>query len=456
MEHKKHKRIETVLAVCFWLFVWQAASLAVGEELLLVSPFKAAATLASMLLLPDFWATVAFSSVRIVSGFLAALAAGAALALLAARVRFVRVLLQPMMVTVRSVPVASFIILALLWLKNAGNLAVLISFLMVLPIVYANVLAGIGHVDRRLLDMAAVFRFGRGKRLRYLYLPAVLPDFRAACSVGIGLCWKSGVAAEVIGITAGSIGERLYDAKLLFSTADLFAWTLVIVLLSLGFEKVFLFALDTMERRLLRVAPGDSGRTAPGRPETLVLEDITAGYGGEPVLEHLSLRVQAGQALCVMAPSGRGKTTLLHVLLRLLTPQMGRVLPGPQTFLAAAFQEDRLIGALSAADNLQLVTALERPALLALLADAGIGREAALRPADTLSGGQRRRVAVLRALLADGASAVVLDEPFKGLDPAAKARMVELVKRLLAGRALLAVTHDPQDAPDLGAAVFRL
>ena len=176
---------------------------------------------------------------------------GLALAALAAALRWVEVLLRPLMLTIKSIPVASFIILALMWLRSAGNLAVFISFLMVLPVVYTNTLAGIRETDARLLEMAAVFRVPPAKRVRYLYVPAALPYFRSACTVGLGLCWKSGVAAEVIGITSGSIGEALYNAKILFSTAELLAWTVVIVLLSLAFERLFLWGLARVESVLL-------------------------------------------------------------------------------------------------------------------------------------------------------------------------------------------------------------
>ncbi|MEG3073149.1 MAG: ABC transporter permease subunit [Ruthenibacterium sp.] len=239
--------IQTILAVCFWLLLWQAASLWVDSNLLLVSPLAVLQTLLTFLWTGAFWQTVFFSAARMISGFLLALLAGVLLAGIGAHWQFVRILLRPLMLTVKSVPVASFIILALLWLKNAGNLAVFISFLMVLPIIYTNTLTGILQTDKKLLEMAHVFRVPVLRRIRYLVLPAVFPPFKAACNVGLGLCWKSGVSAEVIGITTGSIGAALYNAKIFFSTAELFAWTVVIVLLSLLFEKLFLFLLDKAE-----------------------------------------------------------------------------------------------------------------------------------------------------------------------------------------------------------------
>ena len=122
--------------------------------------------------------------------------------------------------------------------------------LMVLPVVYTNVLEGIRAADRKLLEMAQVFSLTPAKIIRYIYLPQILPYFQAACGTALGLCWKSGIAAEVIGIPSGSIGERLQQAKVYLDTPDLFAWTLVIVLLSLSFEKLFLFLLKKLALRL--------------------------------------------------------------------------------------------------------------------------------------------------------------------------------------------------------------
>ena len=143
---------------------------------------------------------------------------------------------------IKSIPVASFVILVLIWVPSR-NLSVVISFLMVTPIVYSNVLGGISSMDKKLTEMADIFAVPFPRRLRYLYLPQVAPFFRSACAVGLGLCWKAGVAAEVIGLPAGSIGEALYTAKVYFQTGDLFAWTAVILILSMLSERIVLWLL---------------------------------------------------------------------------------------------------------------------------------------------------------------------------------------------------------------------
>ena len=240
----QHKQLfERLGAAAFWLAVWQCAAMAVGQEVFLVSPVQALRTLLQLLPQAEFWQRVGFSSGRIMLGFGLGVAVSVFLAAAAQAWHAAEVLLAPVLQLVKATPVASFIILALVWVSGS-SLSVLISFLMVLPVLYSAVRTGIGSADRQLLEMAQVFRLPLGRRLRAVWLPAVLPAFRQGCSVALGICWKSGVAAEVIGLPDGSIGDALYRAKITLSTGELFAWTFVIILLSAVFEKLFLALLD--------------------------------------------------------------------------------------------------------------------------------------------------------------------------------------------------------------------
>jgi len=233
------------------IVLWQMAALALGRSLLLVSPLDVVIRLARLSSTGSFWASVAFSFFRICLGFLAALSAGMVLAFLAARVKTIEIMLWPYMAAVKATPVASFIILCLIWI-GSGGLSVFISFLMVLPIIYTNVLQGLHSFDPKMEEMATLFGVTPLRRLYYFHIPQIRPFLLSACGVAIGLSWKAGIAAEVIGIPSGSIGERLYEAKIYFSSADLFAWTAVVVLLSIGFEKMFVALMkrsfDQMEK----------------------------------------------------------------------------------------------------------------------------------------------------------------------------------------------------------------
>lgn len=449
-----HKRwLQSALAVAFWLCVWQAASAAVASSLILASPLAVLKTLAGLVPSAAFWHTVCQSTARILAGFFLGLAAGLALACLSAAFAFVRVLLHPLVLTVKSVPVASFTVLALFWLRDAANLSMLISFLMVVPVVYANTLEALLSVDAALPEMAKVFRLGAVRTARYIYAPAAAPGVRAACRVGLGLCWKSGVAAEVIGITSGSLGEMLYNAKLLLSAADLFAWTLVIILLSFGFEKLFLAALGRAEHAVCRRCPPPMRRQSAA-PAALRADGVWKSFHGNAVLCGVTQSFAPGEAVCVMAPSGAGKTTLLRLLLGLARPDRGEISPAGAK-LSCAFQEERLVPGLSAVGNVLLAC----PCTQAQAEDAfrALGFEAHTmrQPVCQLSGGQQRRVSLARAMLANSA-AVLLDEPFKGLDGGARAAAAAFVRGQAAGRAVVCVTHDAADAGLLAARTVQL
>ena len=231
-----------IISVVLALLLWQLASMIIRSEILLVSPLDVVVRMYEMLFEEEFFSSVGLTFSRIAIGFFSGLFIGVLLALIAGRFKIIEILLWPYIVTVKSVPVASFVVIALVWLKSS-NLSALISFLMVLPIVYTNVLEGIKSVDGKMLEMAAVFKMPYSRRLRYIWLPAVKPFLISAVTLSLGLAWKSGVAAELIGIPNGSVGEALYYSKLFLNTADLFAWTVFIVLLSVSFEKLFIFLL---------------------------------------------------------------------------------------------------------------------------------------------------------------------------------------------------------------------
>jgi len=248
----KPEKIYRAAAVLFWLLVWQAAAAALNQPLLLSSPVRVATRLLVLLREAGFYRALLFSFQRIALGALLGLLLGALLAYLAAHCRALEYLLRPLMLSVRTVPVASFIILALIFL-SARQLSVFISFLMVLPIMYSNLLQGLCAVEKEMLELARVYRLSPWRRLMYIELPGVKPHLLSGAATAIGMAWKSGVAAEVIGIPTGSIGEQLYQAKVYLDSSSLLAWTAVIVLLSMLFEQAVLQAIRFGYRRLERL-----------------------------------------------------------------------------------------------------------------------------------------------------------------------------------------------------------
>ncbi len=236
MKRNNIKKILKWTAVALlWLAVWQFASAAANKEILVPYPYAVFLTLKELCITKDFWVAVLYSMLRITSGYLSGIAVGAAGAVLSAKFSVFRAVFSPILHIVRAVPVASFIILALVWIKSA-YLAVFISFLMVTPMIWSSVQSGIESIDKRYLEMAHIFKIGPVKTFFQVKLPFLMPSFVAACANALGFAWKSGIAAEVICRPSNSIGRLLQDAKLYLETPTVFALTAVVVLLSLILE----------------------------------------------------------------------------------------------------------------------------------------------------------------------------------------------------------------------------
>ena len=245
MKTKPSQLAKSTAIILFWLFIWQAASTAIDNSIIFVGPAEVLSALLYQMSLPDFWKTIFFSFGKISLGFLLAFFLGILLGSLAYICKFLEELLAPLFSLMKSIPVASFVILALIWI-GSENLSIFISFLVVLPMIYVNTLSGLRSTDEKLLEMAKVFEISSRKRIYYIYLPALMPYLISGCKIALGMSWKSGIAAEVIGTPAYSIGDQLYMAKIYLSTADLFAWTLVIIVISILFERFFLLILKLL------------------------------------------------------------------------------------------------------------------------------------------------------------------------------------------------------------------
>lgn len=237
MWDKRLRIFRAVAVAVFWLAVWAGGCYLANRTLLLLLPYPwdVAKTLCKILGESAFWSVVGMSLLRVVSGFLLALVIGIALAMITTRFSVAHMLLSPVLSVVRAAPVASFIFVAFLWIP-AENMPTFIAFLMVVPLVWENVRQGILHTDVKLLEMAQVFRLNRWERLCHIRLPAVRPYLQAAVSTGFGFAWKAGVAAEILCWPADSIGYHIAVSKNLLETAEVFAWTAVVVAFSVMLE----------------------------------------------------------------------------------------------------------------------------------------------------------------------------------------------------------------------------
>lgn len=480
MSRKKIRN--AVLTVVIWAACWQVAALWIDSRIFLPSPLDVLQSLKGLLVSPEFFHSIAFSLGNIARGFLLGVVFGSLVAMAASMSEFLRTFFALPIRILQATPVASFTILALLWM-DSRQLSVLISFFMVLPIVYTNVLTGIMETDKELLEMAKVFRVRSYLKMRYLYLPAVLPYLVSACSLAAGLAWKSGVAAEVIGVAKNSIGNHLYQAKIYLEIPELFAWTAVTIAVSILFEQLVLRFLNLLYHMLVGRQLGEepeeelpenvaAGQITERLPEDgiedhnvvssaaenrILLFDITKAYGEQTVLKHVSLELSDGKPVALMGSSGIGKTTLLRIVLGTESPDGGSIIRNSEARrFAVVFQENRLCEGISVRRNLELIcrTKGQKEKIPMLLARLGLDG-CAERRTSALSGGMKRRLAIGRALLAD-APVLLLDEPFQGLDRETKIASMRLVRERMQGKIVLLVTHDETEAEFLGCDILRL
>lgn len=229
------KTVLSALAVLLWLIVWHSAAVRLGKPLLLPTPLAVVKRLGELIVTSDFWRYTLRSLLRVLGGILLGVGTAVIVSALTAAFRPAELLFSPLITVIKSTPVASFIILAMLWISD-DILPVFISFLMVFPVVWANLHTALRSIPRPYHDLAQVYRLPLFRRIRRIYAPSALPYFLSACRSSLGLAWKAGIAAEVLALPALSIGKQLNESKLYLETTDLFAWTVVVIVLSLMLE----------------------------------------------------------------------------------------------------------------------------------------------------------------------------------------------------------------------------
>ena len=235
--------------IAFWLAIWQLLDVIIDNRLVLAGPIRVAQALVEQIGQPDFWAICGASFGRIALGFLLSFVVGFLLALMSCRHRLFRDFVDPIISLLRTIPVASFIILLLIWVGNQA-LTVFLAFFIVLPLIYTNMVTGFESVDRQMLEMARVYGLSRWRTFLYIYRPAFMPFLMSSTKISLGMTWKSGIMAEVLATPKPSIGKEMATARTFLDTPDLLAWTVVVMVLSFLFEKAFMELLKRANRPL--------------------------------------------------------------------------------------------------------------------------------------------------------------------------------------------------------------
>ena len=231
--------LRLIIIITIWLVIWQLAAVRIDNKIIIAGPVDTFRALTKLIKTHAFRKAVLATASRIAWGFLYGAGSAFILACLSYRFKLIEEFFAPAVTVLKAIPVVSFIIMVLLW--SGPDVATVISALVVFPMIYLNVLEGLKSTDNKILEMANIFRISWSDRLRAIYLPHLKPFLLSAVSLAAGMAWKSGVAAELIGQPLRSLGNGLYQSKIFLATDQVLAWTVVIVLLSWGTEKLFLW-----------------------------------------------------------------------------------------------------------------------------------------------------------------------------------------------------------------------
>lgn len=461
--------VKTIVAVIFWLIVWQLLSWLIGNPILFCGPIESAEALISGVVQLGFWETILRTLLQIIIGFLIAAVLGLLLGVLAGRLPVTEQLLSPLMSVIKSTPVVCIIALFLVWVGSSITTSIVVGLVVICPYYYA-VLEASHAASEEISEMLNVFNVKRMRRICFIDWLTASPFIMAATKNAAGMAWKAGVAAELIGLPFGTIGEQIYLSKLSLDTASIISWTAVVIFLGWITEKAVVGIVDTLAKapfkrleKKYKEAPSANLQTSTAErmpsPASAIIDEGCKDFGEQRLYDCLQIDVNAGDRICIMAPSGSGKTTLLRTISGAVHLDSGILSIAPaDASISMVFQEPCLIEEFSAGANLALISADEeelssaKSILEKLIADPSTYEN---KLASQLSGGMRKRVEIARAL-AHPSSILLLDEPFNGLDDETRYNTAKIINENIYGRTLIVATHNAEDASLLNAKIIHL
>lgn len=228
---KTDKKVISILSAAALVIIWKLASLRIGTDIILPAPETVFLRLLVIGGKADFWSAVGATALRTVYGLIISFILGFSAGIICGTSRRADAVLSPIVSITRTVPVMSLILLAMIWFKT-DMVPVFVSILMIFPILTANVKQGVGGVDKRLLELAGVYKLSRREILREITIPSVIPFILAGLRSSIGVAWKVIIAAEVLSQPVKAIGTGLQFSQMNLETAEVMAWTVVAIVLS--------------------------------------------------------------------------------------------------------------------------------------------------------------------------------------------------------------------------------
>lgn len=439
--------------ILFWLLVWQILAWVIDNKILLEGPIGVLNYLIQDLQSIEYYRTVFASLFRIMSGVLSGVILAIVFGSLAYKKGWMGNFLSPVIQFMKSAPITCFVVLLLIWV-GAENITFFIALLVTFPPIYLNLLEGLKQLDERKLEIAKVYAMPYRNRFRYIYLPEVKSYFISALSVAIGMAFKAGIAAEIIGTPDYSMGERIYMSKIYLETAGVLSWMITVIFVAYLCEKVIIWMVELYFNRKPKISRM-KGHTGLVTTDALALVNCSASYDDKVVFQDVSMEFKPGKVYAVTGESGSGKTTLLKVLWGLKKTDKGEV-KGNCLTMAGVFQENRLFEEYTAIEN---VFATGRCARDYQAVQAALGEilpvEDLEKPVKEYSGGMKRRVEIARAMLSES-PVILMDEPFSGLDEKTKDNSILFIEKYRKNRTILLTTHCPSDIKKVNAEEYKL
>jgi NitT/TauT family transport system permease protein len=242
------RRIIGIVSTVLFLVIWKIASVRVGAEIILPSPEDVFLRLIKVAQSRTFKLAVGSTALRTFYGFILSFAAGFVVGIACGSSRRIDAALAPLISIIRTVPVMSVILLAMIWFQTDG-VPVFVCFLMVFPIITANVRQGVDGVDRKLLGMGTSYNLSRFQILTNITIPSVVPYVLAGLRASIGVAWKAVIAAEVLSQPLRAIGTGLQFSQMNLETAEVMAWTIAAIVFSWISEKLLDLAVKKLKWR---------------------------------------------------------------------------------------------------------------------------------------------------------------------------------------------------------------
>lgn len=444
-----NKKIKKILILLFWIVIWAAIAAIIANNIVLAGPIDVITSLCQMAFSISFWVTIGLSLLRITIGFLIASFIGCGIAFLSYKFKLFHDFINPLIQLMKSAPIVCFIVLLLLWV-GTNFVDIITIIITVTPVYFFAIYEACQNRDINIINMLKVYKVNGPTSWRIFEWPNALPYFNQATKTGIGLAWKSGVTAQMIGAVRYTIGEGVFNSKLYLDSAQLLVWMFIVILLGWVCEKIIILLINKFSGISVKKSiniKNDKCEYKLADDACIILANISKSYKNKLLFSNLSYKIDSGQKIAITNKTGSGKTTLINIILGLENPDKGEVLVKeykPHTF-SVVFQNNTLLDHLSVNQNISIIA---NKKYNAQLIDGNL-------LANELSGGMKRCVEIERAL-ASKSQIVILDEPFTGLDSNTKEKAIEFINNNLDGRGLILITHNKNDAIKLNCTIQNI